>query len=605
MKEVKYLPGKQMEPFFILLSDRFSKKGNGLVFVLAFIFFVSFFAIKYFPIRRLLIEMIESYFQIKIRLNHWMSLFLQYDLLLLLLSLSFLALFFIDIGNLSNKRISIIENYFATHKRIRTIVIIVPWMIIILLFISNNIDNPNFWFDESGQFWMSKGLNHYSQPFEKTGGFLAVVSNNVAYNLDPGGFTILLHYWTMISNSPSFLRLLPIIFFILSMVFVSKLCLQWFPNNLMSNYGGLILLFSKLLKHYAFELRPYSMEMFTAILSLYFCYKIPKILNNRKYAVIAGLSAAILVTSRYPGFIAVGVLGCITLIDLIHHGISKHKLWNYLCFITPISISSFIVYFFVLRKQNPGVNSPAYINHLMLNTGDISEILFSRSSLVVYFPFILLVLLFFLTSKTGLLKKFKILIIYTSIINIIFMGLSIIGKHPWAFNSRWDITTHTILTLSFLPLLFTIMNIVYLFFNNQKMVHLLFSILIIITTAIWAKYYQYRGNDSVYANYINCNVVESNKLLANINASPTIRYLFEYGPLINRDIIYKNISWYDDRDPDSSFSLETLDNIDQYDYILLTHYRYEGSVIESRIHNRNNWVECGIFNPSKMFVNTQ
>lgn len=592
-----------MEPFLKLMSDRFSNKANRIISVLAVICFLSYFAIKSFFVRRLLIYIIESYFQVIIRVNHWMSLFLKYDFLLLILTFSLLVLFLIDWNNLSTKIGPTIEDYFIANKWIRAIIIFIPWIIIILLFMKNNITDPNFWFDESGQFWMSKGLNHYSLPFEQTGNLLAVVSNNATYNLDPGGFSILLHYWTMISNTPSFLRLLPLIFYILSMVFVSKLCLHWFPKNFLSNYGGLILLFSKLLKHYAFELRPYSMEMFTAVLSLYFCYKISLILNDKKYALLAGLSLALLLTSRYPGFITVGVLVCLTLFDLIQQGVNKNKIKNFLYFILPISISSFIVYFFMLRKQNPGINSPAYTNHLMLKTGNIGEILFSRPSLVVYFPFILLVLLFFLTSKNGFFIRFEKFIKYTIILNVVFFGLSISGKHPWAFNSRWDITTHTILTLSLIPLLFAVMNIGYRFSDNRKFANLLFSMGIIITTAIWAYYYQFSSNDSVYENFINCSVSGDEIILANINASPTIRYLFEYGPLMNNDTLYRNITWYDDIHPDSSSSLELLETIDQFDLIILTQFQFNGSILESEILSSNNWVDCTTYNPSKMFIN--
>lgn len=595
-----------MNPFFDLLTDRLSEKGNRLLFALFLICILSFIALQVPIVRLVIIDIIELFLHRKIDFESWESHLLQYDFYLLILASSFLVLVVIDKGNHISNAISAIERIFITHKWLRGIAIILPWMIIIFLFVTDNINNPNFWFDESGQFWMAKGLNHFSSPLDKPGNIIAVVSNNETYNLDPGGFTILLHFWTMISTTPIFLRFLPIIFFILSMIFVSKLCLLWYPNNILSYFAGLILLFSKLLSHYAFELRPYSMELFTAILSMYFCYKISLILNNRKYAIIAGLSSAILITSRYPAILAIGTLVCIILFEVIFHSNTKNNKKNFLYFSTPIAICSFAIYFFMLRKQNPGVNSPAYTNYLMFKTGNIAEILFSRSSLSVYIPFLALLLLFILTYKKGVLKKYGKYIIYTLILNLVFLGLSIFGKHPWAFDTKWDITTHAIFVLSILPLLFIIMNIVNLIFSNRIMVQLLFSITIVITSAAWVINYQFKGNDSVYDNYINCGVSGDEKILTNINASSTIRYLFEYGPLKNNDIIYRNISWFDDNlVPYSSYSLESLDNLDQYDYLILTQYTYERSTLESLILKSSNWVDCSIKKSSQMFENTK
>lgn len=76
-----------------------------------------------------------------------------------------------------------------------------------------NFSNPFFWYDESGQFFISKGLNHYSEPFAIPQGFGQVLENNRNFNLDPGGFSFLLYFWSMVSNSAGFLRVLPFLFF--------------------------------------------------------------------------------------------------------------------------------------------------------------------------------------------------------------------------------------------------------------------------------------------------------------------------------------------------------------------------------------------------------
>ena len=79
--------------------------------------------------------------------------------------------------------------------------IIIGIYFISLFAISKNLFTPYLWYDEAGQFFISKGLNHDSNPMENEKGITYVVQNNSFYNMDPGGFSILLHFWSKISNS--------------------------------------------------------------------------------------------------------------------------------------------------------------------------------------------------------------------------------------------------------------------------------------------------------------------------------------------------------------------------------------------------------------------
>ena len=55
-------------------------------------------------------------------------------------------------------------------------------------------------YDEAGQFWMSKGLHHYSAPYSECGSLKDALEYNRHYNMDPGGFTAILYFWSKISN---------------------------------------------------------------------------------------------------------------------------------------------------------------------------------------------------------------------------------------------------------------------------------------------------------------------------------------------------------------------------------------------------------------------
>ena len=110
-----------------------------------------------------------------------------------------------------------------TVTNIRNVIYFIIWIAILFLLIRNNIDNPSFWYDESGQFWISRGLNHFSPQYSSVGNLYNLIENNINYNLDPGGFTLALRIWSSFSTYHIFLRLLPLLFYFLSLFLVTDL----------------------------------------------------------------------------------------------------------------------------------------------------------------------------------------------------------------------------------------------------------------------------------------------------------------------------------------------------------------------------------------------
>ena len=67
--------------------------------------------------------------------------------------------------------------------------------------IGRNILDAPLSYDESGQIFISQGLNHWSHPYSQPLGLGQVIKNNSLYNLDPGGFSILLFFWEKVSHN--------------------------------------------------------------------------------------------------------------------------------------------------------------------------------------------------------------------------------------------------------------------------------------------------------------------------------------------------------------------------------------------------------------------
>jgi len=477
-------------------------------------------------------------------------------------------------------------------------------------FSQHNLADANFWYDESGQFWMAKGLNHNSLPYAPTAGLGAVLFNNRQNNLDPGGFTVLLHYWTMISASPLFLRLLPFSFFVLGMVIVSRLTFIWFPKNWLSYFSGFILLWSDLLKHYAFELRAYSMEMCSTLLALYFCHRIPHILQSKRYALLAGVAMAIGITARYSALFPVAALGLIIFYRVIR-SFSRKSFIHFLVFLLPIIVSVTAIYLVTLKYQNPAGNSPSYVQSLMIKTGNFSGMISASATQQLIAPLVVVLLAVVLFYSRSLFKQYRYFIAYAVITNVFFISLSLVGKYPWAFNTKWDISTHTIFVLALLPIIFIALELAR-YINHQ-----LGAIVQVAAIIFFLTFFIVKANTYVYAVNLN-NTVYNNfsyyhykksmrrdvKILANQEASSTLRYLFEYGPLNSRPDLYSNLSFFvNDHDITHNTSL-TLDTINTYDYIVLADSNDGATHLKALLEASPNWVDATEQGPSKLLRNS-
>lgn len=503
-------------------------------------------------------------------------------------------------------------NLLLNKKIFYTSFFVLIWGFVIFAFADENINYPSFWYDESGQFWIAKGLNHFSQTFSESAGINEVLKNNIKFNLDPGGFSVILHFWTMISNNHIFLRLLPFTFFIVAMLILVRLSLEWSPRNPLAYLGGFILLQSMLLSQYAFELRPYSMEMLAVIASLYFCYRIDNIFNNYRYALFSGIFLAILLSSRYSALFAISSLLVVVFYNFFFKKEYKKNIMSLIIFIVPITVSAILIYILTLRYQNPTGVPPIYVNDLMMSGGNISNILLNKASLLVLFPFLSLVFLYIISIKSIYFKRiinpYKAYMTYAFILNSIFIVLSYLGKYPWAINSRWDISTHAIFVIAWLPIIFIATNFLY----DKK--HFLFKYSGIFIVLIFSLYFfdkassfKYSALDSIYYNFTSNNVSINSNILTNAGATPSVKYLFEYGSLkrYKKSYIYKNLSFFDHAEYKNNDSIRNLDNIDKYDYIILSHFDYANSDLKNILKQKSNWIDVSKKEPSKIFENTR
>ncbi|EKD32413.1 MAG: hypothetical protein ACD_77C00103G0024 [uncultured bacterium] len=413
-----------------------------------------------------------------------------------------------------------------------------PILLLILLFlslisISKNLFVPYLWFDEAGQFFISKGLNHYSNPLSVENGIIQVIENNKLYNLDPGGFGILLHFWSGLSNNHIWLRLLPFIFFIGIVTSFIYLSYKWLKNINVAMFMGFIPILIPWVMSMGFEIRAYSMESLGTIICIIGLIKMKNDLSYKNLFLWTCVFSFFM-TSRYSEVIVVFVTSIYVLFLIFKtNSTPKQKFFSIITYSIPLLATIIYIYFFAILYQNPNIKTISYLPYL---SNDI-KILVQPFNLLFLGVLFLLIISYLLKNRYTVVKKYEILLSVTIITNILFIILSFLGKHPWTVYSTRCISPFLLVMLclsafagEYLKFLFTKKTFLINYINV--------SFLIFVPITI---YFLYLSKEPLYTRYYNQNnpYVDIKKIdLINYNhiyvdwwESTSIRYLFEYGEL--------------------------------------------------------------------------
>ena len=416
------------------------------------------------------------------------------------------------------------------------LIILIGLYILTLIAVSTNINDAYLWFDEAGQFWISKGLNHDSAPLQETKELSVTIENNANYNMDPGGFSILLHFWTGISNSTNWLRLLPFIFFIgtiFSFIYISYL---WTKNiNIALFLGFLPFLFGNVVAM-GFEVRGYSMEYFGVIFAIIAVESLKaKITLVRLY--FFGCILSVFLTSRYSILVVIFVVS-LYVIYLISKSVMGFwlKILSLFLYALPLFVSITTVYFHALRIQNPGIEQLDYQGYLINNWTLLFWPFRNFIYLVILF-FLILLLAISIKNKYSVIKKYQALLSTSVTINLLFIVISFLGKYMWVPFLKWGLPYFITVLLCLVALLgemlVRIIKRPSIFKYTFLLVVLILS-LYINKDSVLARTYQAEIFER-YPPLLSCmndiDFAKYNKIYVDWWASPSIRYLFEYGAL--------------------------------------------------------------------------
>jgi len=392
--------------------------------------------------------------------------------------------------------------------------------------VSANLGYTYLWFDEAGQFWISKGLNHYSDPFQAPQGLPDIIANNATYNLDPGGFSILLHYWAGLSNSSLWLRALPFLFFIGTIVSFAHLSYKLTENFKISLLMGFLpFLFSTIVSE-GFEIRAYSMEYLGVVMAAVSIVSLRnKISNFRLFA--WGLILSIFMTSRYSVAVVIFTTSlCVVYLIWTSNKRLQDKGLALFLYALPLFSTLAIIYYFSLSWQNPDLSELLYQPYLI----DDWTLLYKPIQNLYYILIVGVMTCIWIYSmvRKSIFSKYQMLLFVSVASNLLFVVLSFMGKYPWSPVNKRGLPYAVITLLGFS---FILGEILLRYLNNPSLVKRL-SVLV----AVLAVFYLCKDSlvrKTPENNFLQClgniDYENVNRVFVDRWGDPEVRYLFEYG----------------------------------------------------------------------------
>ena len=386
--------------------------------------------------------------------------------------------------------------------------------------------DPYLWYDEAGQFWISKGLNHYSDPMSQSGSVVDVVINNQDYNMDPGGFGIILHFWSMVSNGYIWLRSLPYLLFISVVVAVIYLSYRWTKNKYIAILMGFAPIANSLISSTMFEIRAYSMEVLGVLMAIIIIDRLRESVTVMRL-LVSSIIISFFMTSRYSYIIVAFTTSTFILYQILTSNNSKKVKCNMIIVYTiPIVLTLIGIYFFALRWQNPGLKSLSYLPYI----SNEPNLLIQSVNVAFLLKLLLILWLLFIVRKSSLFSKYIGLGYITITTNVLFLLLSVFGKHPWHSETTRCISMVVLVFVSSIALLCELMN----HFSKRVELKYMFLVVILLQFVYPELIGEYSSNKSRRNSLTELQIIPYDKearIFVDGWESPCIRYQFEYGEM--------------------------------------------------------------------------
>ena len=468
------------------------------------------------------------------------------------------------------------------------------FLFLTLLFVtSKNIFADYLSYDESVQFWISNGISPDADLGVEVGNIEKVITNNRSYNLDPGGFSILLHYWTKISTVQIWLRLLPYLFWLGIIWGVYSILFSLTKHVTFSFIGGFLLMLFPVFANSGFEIRAFSMAGFGSVMGI---KALLSIRNNKSWKLVLfwGIILAVFMTSRYSVIPLILILSLFILFELIKESAPvSSKFVMVLSFVLPSLVSFCVIYFLSMYDQNKLAEPLNYIPYLSKDF----TLLFSGKSSFILIGLMFLSVLLLLQSRLEIQKEITTIWKFTLVYFLFVFLLSFLGIHPWQpFHLRG-------ISL-LLPLYISLALAFYSLFIRQAFVRLDIVMICLALLLSFSNRYKLQSKIGTSKNALNdlqvLPLLANEIVLIDMKESPHIKYQLMFGKLVNkRELLSKHLVFTKYKKHQFHGTHETLQEFytKHYSWEMMSNFDYIISPVFDWMNKTEKWEkvpECGI-----------
>lgn len=395
-------------------------------------------------------------------------------------------------------------------------------LVLLLVVHAVGILNPYLGFDESGQFFISRGLNHYSLPYAPASGLADVVYSNAYYNLDPGGFSVLLYVWSLFSNASYWLRILPFLFFVGYVILVERILKRITHDGFFSLLAcGVIVTVHTSMPT---NLRPYSMEMFFTVLVCYLTLLI-KLKKALWFYWTIGICSAIAISSRYSILPTVSLFIATFLFRMYReHLLSWSRITSLLLLVFIVGIC---ILMFSLQHQMGKNTINSNYNELYIST--------NPKRLLTWWWIPVGLSIFYLWRNRKKEKRDDSLVRLTWVfllMNCFFILTSILQLHPWGMKKCGSLNALMPIQL-FLMLWYFLNRWKYL--KSLMIITLTVCSVVLIVSVKYPKHWDQK--EYTFSDFFSFEPAEGKVFVGQFSES-RVRYLFEYGCLQSQQRAY-------------------------------------------------------------------
>jgi hypothetical protein len=411
-----------------------------------------------------------------------------------------------------------------------------------------------FWYDESVQYWISQGVDAFAPPLQTPGTLVDVMKHNAIANLDPGGFSVMLHYWLKVSCGPEWQRVLPLIVFAFGLAGMGWLGWRWGRSLLFAVFSAMVPAAFTILTEFAFEVRAYSME-FTGVVCA--CLVLDLLLEKPKAArcLMGGLLVGLFLWSRYSFGLVAAIMGLVFAWCMLRQkGDASSRLMAVVFLAIPmIAVGAAMIYWGFL---------PQYRDRITYNDGELMRYLeplqaTGAASRPVYVSLLrnlflpaawpitigsLLALVFFtrwMHGERAAAFRERSAPFYLVALGTVALTAALWKWHPWDMGTKWSSYLHALSAVLVVRLAADVLMLLKGRSANTSAVlqrtNAIMIVLICILSIQAVRYERTRGFGILPAlKYLDRTTLKPGQVGVETGLYPTLKYYYEGGPFTGR-----------------------------------------------------------------------